>query len=241
MLRYQVAKNFVEQSREKDGEVIINDNSYVVRQSCLDMVDDVYCHHYFKRCYISSRPPLICRETCEELFFKVCDREYKIVKEFMNSTQREAVRYPYFFDIIDCTTLPFRNESSNCYYPDKIRGQWGWGGGGWYWTGSTVVCHILCARDYGEEKPYNPLSIKCPIGLHALPRGGRYICYKHRVLQFSCSPHVKFYPKLDAREKHPQVSHNVVWFAILGPVVQSVDNSIHWTNRYPLDSDLSGG
>lgn len=50
MLRYQVAKNFVEQSREKDGEVIINDNSYVVRQSCLDMVDDVYCHHYFKRC-----------------------------------------------------------------------------------------------------------------------------------------------------------------------------------------------
>ena len=125
MLRYQIAKNFVESSREKNGEVVINDNSYVVRQSCLDMVDDVYCHHYFKRCYISSRPPPVCREACEQLFFKVCDREFKIVEDFMNSTQRHyALNYPYFFDIIDCKALPFRNESSNCYYPNHIRGQW---------------------------------------------------------------------------------------------------------------------
>ena len=124
MLRYQIAKSFVEQSRGKNGEVDFEDNSYVLRQSCMDMVDDVYCHHYFKRCYISSRPPLICRETCEQLFFKVCDREFKIVEDFMNSTQLHSrLNYPYFFDIIDCTTLPFQNESSNCYYPDKIRGQ----------------------------------------------------------------------------------------------------------------------
>ena len=125
MLRYQMAKSFIEQSRGENGEVIIEDNSYVVRQSCLDMVDDVYCHHYFKRCYISSRSPLICRETCEQLYFKVCDREFKIVEDFTNSTRLHSrLNYPYFFDIIDCTTLPFRNESSNCYYPDKIRGQW---------------------------------------------------------------------------------------------------------------------
>ena len=125
MLRYQIAKNFLESSRGKNGKGVINDDSYVVRQSCLDMVDDVYCHHYFKRCYISSRPPSICREACEKLRFKVCDREFGIVEDFTESRQNHSrLNYPYFFDIIDCTTLPFRNESSDCYYPDQIRGQW---------------------------------------------------------------------------------------------------------------------
>lgn len=125
MLRYQIAKNFVESSRGKNGKGVINDDSYVVRQSCLNMVDDVYCHHYFKRCYISSRPPSICRETCEKLFFKVCDREFGIVEDFTNSRQNHSrLNYPYFFDIINCTALPFRNESSDCYYPDQIRGKW---------------------------------------------------------------------------------------------------------------------
>ncbi|KAL9976276.1 hypothetical protein ACROYT_G013559 [Oculina patagonica] len=105
-------QKFLERSRanstEEGWQIITNDKSFAVRQSCLDMVDDVYCHHYFKRCYISSRPQVICREACEELFFQVCDREHEMVKTLN-------------FDIIDCTTLPFRNQSSNCYYPDKIR------------------------------------------------------------------------------------------------------------------------
>ncbi|XP_078365666.1 uncharacterized protein LOC144649949 isoform X2 [Oculina patagonica] len=115
MLRFRVAKGFVEQALKNSTE----EDGFVVRQSCLDMVDDVYCHHYFKRCYISSRPPLICREACEQLYYHVCDREFKMVEDFMKS--REGIDYPYYFDIINCTTLPFRNESSNCYYPDKIR------------------------------------------------------------------------------------------------------------------------
>ena len=102
MVRYREAIN-----------LLIKNNTLDARQSCLEMVDDVYCHHYFKRCYISSRPPLICREACEELFSKACDREYKKVQNL-----------GYNFDIIDCTTLPSRNGSSHCYYPDKIRGQW---------------------------------------------------------------------------------------------------------------------
>ena len=125
MLRYHVAKTFLERSRRnstKEGrKTVLNDNSFVVRQSCLEMVDDVYCHHYFKRCYISSEPQLLCREACENLFSKVCDREFKMVVDFTQSTQGFYLRY--YFDIIDCTTLPFQNESPNCYYPDKIRGQ----------------------------------------------------------------------------------------------------------------------
>lgn len=92
---------------------VVPDSSSFVRQSCLDMVDDVYCHHYFKRCYNFTRHQDVCRETCEELAFKVCDREYKLIASLPS----------FVLDIINCTTLPFRNESTNCYYPDKIRGQ----------------------------------------------------------------------------------------------------------------------
>ena len=90
-----------------------------VRQSCLEEVDDLYCHHYFKRCYFSFSPQPVCREACEELTFKRCDREFKTVTAY-NQLIRES---PFYWDIIDCTIMPFRNESSNCYYPDKIRGQ----------------------------------------------------------------------------------------------------------------------
>lgn len=124
MRNFQIALNFIMRTRnytEKTREVKINDNSYVVRQSCLDMVDDVYCHHYFKRCYIASAPPPVCREACEALFYNACDREYKIVLQFIK--ERTGSSYPFYFDIINCTLLPFRNESSHCYHPDKIQGQ----------------------------------------------------------------------------------------------------------------------
>ena len=122
--RYQMAKDFALQSRGNttNGQTKIFDGSFTVRQSCMDAVDDIYCHHYFKRCYVSSEPQKICRETCEELFFKLCDREYKMVLKF--NLMAIIRRYPFSWDIINCTTLPFRNESSNCYYPDRIRGQY---------------------------------------------------------------------------------------------------------------------
>ena len=121
--RYQDAKDFVLRIRNssKKGQSKILDPIFEVRQSCLDSVDDIYCHHYFKRCYINSTSQVLCRDACEELLFELCDREYKMVVDF-NSKQRETT-WPYAWDIINCTTFPFRNESSNCYYPDKIRGQ----------------------------------------------------------------------------------------------------------------------
>lgn len=121
---YQVAKDFVLQTRENStkGMRKVTDGLFEVRQSCLDAVDDIYCHYYFKRCYISSSPQVLCREACDELFLNLCDREYKMVSDFILSQTRSE--YPFSWDIIDCKTLPFRNESSDCYYPDKIRGQY---------------------------------------------------------------------------------------------------------------------
>ena len=120
----QMAKDFLRQIRRNltDDQKRIRDQSFEVRQSCLEQVDDIYCHHYFKRCYISSSPQLLCREACEELFFKHCDREYKMVLDF-NQKRQNFPDWPFYWDIINCFTLPFRNESNNCYYPDKIRGK----------------------------------------------------------------------------------------------------------------------
>ena len=110
LLSYQVAKNFLLKTRQP------REIKSFVRQSCLEMVDDVYCHYYFKRCNISLKPQFICRETCNKLLFEVCDREFIEVKRF-------AAQDPSFFmDIINCGILPFGNESPNCYYLDKIRG-----------------------------------------------------------------------------------------------------------------------
>ena len=112
--QYEIARSYLLKTRHKK-EI---DNIYsFVRQSCLDMVDDVYCHYYFQRCNMSSRPQLICRETCQKLYFEVCDREFAMVKHFVETDPS------VFIDIINCKTLSFRSGSSNCYYPDKIRGQ----------------------------------------------------------------------------------------------------------------------
>ena len=82
---YQVAKDFLY-------------SSFEVRQSCLKAVDDIYCHHYFKGCYLSSSPHILCREECQDLFFRLCNRQFKLFSDFYN---------PFFWDIINCTTLPF--------------------------------------------------------------------------------------------------------------------------------------
>lgn len=121
---YQVAKDFLLKTRKNstDKPSVMLDSSFEVRQSCLKAVDDIYCHHYFKRCYLSSSPQILCREACQDLFFRLCNREFKLVSDFNKDRLYQTPEYPYFWDIINCTILPFQNESSNCYYPDKIRG-----------------------------------------------------------------------------------------------------------------------
>ncbi|XP_068721500.1 uncharacterized protein [Montipora capricornis] len=93
---------------------------FEVRESCLAAVDDMYCHNYFPRCYISSSPQPVCREACEEKFLKVCDQEIKAVKDF---NRKKPFSLRLNFEIINCTTLPYRNPTGNCYYPDVIQEQ----------------------------------------------------------------------------------------------------------------------
>ena len=121
MLRFEMATYLFHKIQQNltEEQKIIKDKFFWVRQSCLEEIDDIYCHHYFKRCYLSSSPQPVCREACEELTFKRCDREFTEVTAY-NQKTRDSV---FYWDIIDCTIMPFRNESSNCYYPDKIRGQ----------------------------------------------------------------------------------------------------------------------
>ncbi|XP_068700438.1 uncharacterized protein [Montipora foliosa] len=110
MRRYDLLKVYLKISRQID-----------VRESCLAAVDDIYCHNYFPRCYISSSPQPVCREACEEKFLNVCDQELKVAKTF--NRENLVLAWPYYWDIINCATLPFRNQTSNCYYPDVIQEQ----------------------------------------------------------------------------------------------------------------------
>ena len=123
MKTYQLLKEYVLQT---PGKFIAGMNiSFVApRRKCLEQIDDIYCHHYFKRCFIDSRrPQMLCREACEELLFQICDREFKEASDFNKGRNfHKSFRFGYYWDIIDCTRLPFRNESNNCYYPDKVRG-----------------------------------------------------------------------------------------------------------------------
>lgn len=88
---------------------------------CFKQIDDIYCHYYYKCCYIDSKPQPICREACEELEFKHCKREFREALK-MNFERRDRRIYQYHWDIINCTTLPYRNETTNCYYPNHDQG-----------------------------------------------------------------------------------------------------------------------
>ena len=97
----------------------------LVSESCFAGFEDIYCHNYFPRCYISSSPQPVCREACEGKFFlKVCDHLIK----WGETINKENLEKGLFFsrhlkvDDINCTTLPYRNQTSNCYYPDVIQG-----------------------------------------------------------------------------------------------------------------------
>ena len=114
MQRYELLKTYFKSQPKSSPD------NYELRQSCVLVVDDIYCHNYFKRCYISSAPQPVCRDFCEDTFLKVCDREIKIAEEF--NTRKDLFSWPYYWEIINCTTLPYRKETSNCYYPDVIQG-----------------------------------------------------------------------------------------------------------------------
>ena len=90
---------------------------------CFKQIDDIYCHYYYKRCYIDSKPQPICREACEELEFKHCKLEFREALK-MNFERRNWRIYQYHWVIINCTTLPYRNETTNCYYPNHDQGGW---------------------------------------------------------------------------------------------------------------------
>lgn len=83
-------------------------------QSCKETIDDVYCHHYFKRCFIDSPVQIVCREACEK-FQLVCMTLLELASFFPALNWINA-------HVIDCTVLPSRDESSICYDPDRIRG-----------------------------------------------------------------------------------------------------------------------
>ena len=84
------------------------------RQSCLNQIDKIFCHHYFQRCYTDSTVQRVCREACEEFKSKYCNRGLIQLKMFLPKN--------FSSEIIDCTDLPSLKESSICYHPDKTRG-----------------------------------------------------------------------------------------------------------------------
>ena len=97
--------SFVRESKQQ--------NLTAARQSCLKQIDDIYCHHYFKRCFIDSPVQTVCREACET-FRSVC-KKLLAFAPFLRALKINV-------HVIDCTVLPSRDESSICYDPDTIRG-----------------------------------------------------------------------------------------------------------------------
>ena len=80
------------------------------RQSCLKQINDIYCHHYFQRCYIDFTVQRVCREACEKLKSEHCELEFEMA-DHLN-------RYgTHTFHIIDCTDLPSRKGTGICYDP----------------------------------------------------------------------------------------------------------------------------
>ncbi|CAH3161246.1 unnamed protein product [Porites lobata] len=94
--------SFVRESKQQ--------NLTAVRQSCLKQIDDIYCHHYFQRCYIDFTVQRVCREACEKLKSEHCEPEF----EKADHLNRDGT---HTFHIIDCTDLPSRKGTGICYEP----------------------------------------------------------------------------------------------------------------------------
>ena len=118
---YSSSESLVKFIMEKQGNSSGHNDSFIAaRERCLERENDMSCHNFFKRCYISFRPQSLCREACEDLIFNVCKLEARIFAEFLERMRHSGFRYP--FKVMNCTAMKFRNESPNCYYPDKMRG-----------------------------------------------------------------------------------------------------------------------
>ena len=117
----QQLRTFIMQKQVNSSRNNATEKFVANRQKCLKKDHDMTCHEFFKRCYISSsRPQLLCREACEDLIFNVCKQEAKIFADFLERMRSSGRRYA--IKVMDCTEMPFRNESPNCYYPDQMRG-----------------------------------------------------------------------------------------------------------------------
>ena len=98
----------------------------VVKKTCLDLVDYMYCHSYYPQCRISSKHQSVCKEACETFNYDICKKEMELLNKF--NVLAWQGNYGYSWDIIDCTDLPSQNQSytgqsePDCYYPSKIRG-----------------------------------------------------------------------------------------------------------------------
>ena len=87
----------------------------------LQILERVYCNHYFKRCdNASSRilPVPVCREACEVMVQQRCKEEYRMAHQMNKGVPG------WTFDLINCTTLPRRNGGTipECYYPREVEG-----------------------------------------------------------------------------------------------------------------------
>ena len=99
-----------------------------ISDKCLRTVEQVYCNHYFKRCdNVSSGilPVPVCREACEVMVQQHCKEEYHRAHKINKAVKEsEAAFNQWYFDLINCTTLPRRNGGTipECYYPRELQG-----------------------------------------------------------------------------------------------------------------------
>lgn len=99
-----------------------------ISDKCLKTVEYVYCNHYFKRCdNASSRilPVPVCMEACEVMVQHHCKEEYRRAHEINKAVKEsESAFRQWYFDLINCTTLPRRNGGTipECYYPRELEG-----------------------------------------------------------------------------------------------------------------------
>lgn len=135
LFRYQTAKSLFKMTAHlqpingTDNIIVYppsGANPVIMSRTCLKLVDYIYCHWYFPQYRISSAHQSVCREECERIYSHVCKEEFHVVEEF---NKLEKPDYPYSWDIINCTQLPWRNASrtekveSGCYYYDNVRGK----------------------------------------------------------------------------------------------------------------------
>ena len=90
-----------------------------VRKECLRIIRTVYCRHYFPVCDRTGREmkeQKLCKATCD-YFKKKCDNEVEAAEQ-LNRKSSLFGTWPYFWEIINCTTFQTREggTSPECWY-----------------------------------------------------------------------------------------------------------------------------